>query len=154
MPLKNVLETVKATDFYCPGSILALDIDTRQPLARGFDKSGIAYFINSSAFEIAPEKSSISNLKSEISNNANALDTDVSSAADVSVIARYASENTLLSGYLLGDKLIAGKAALVEVKLGRGRVVLFGFRPQHRGQTWATLGFIFNAINSEQESKQ
>jgi hypothetical protein len=54
----------------------------------------------------------------------------------------------LRSGYLLGAERIAGRAALVEVTMGQGRVVLFGFRPQHRGQTWGTFPFIFNAIES------
>ncbi|MBA2646066.1 MAG: hypothetical protein H0U81_04625, partial [Pyrinomonadaceae bacterium] len=64
----------------------------------------------------------------------------------VRVIARYAEKHVLRSGWLLGEKYLAGKAALVEVKFGKGRVVLFGFRPQHRAQTWGTFPFIFNAI--------
>ena len=62
-------------------------------------------------------------------------------------VARYAGkEEVLRSGWLLGADKLAGRAALVEATLGRGRVVLFGFRPQHRGQTWGTFPFIFNAI--------
>jgi hypothetical protein len=79
-----------------------------------------AYFINSSAFEA----------------------TDSS----VRVIARYAKENVLRSGWLLGEDKLKGRVALAEVSLGKGRVVLFAFRPQHRGQAWGTLPFIWNAL--------
>jgi hypothetical protein len=32
------------------------------------------------------------------------------------------------------------------VKRGKGRVVMFAFRPQYRGQSVATFPFLFNAI--------
>src|SRR6185369_17700679 len=51
LPLRNVLENLKSSDFYCPGSILALEVDNREPLARGLGSETNAYFINSSAFE-------------------------------------------------------------------------------------------------------
>jgi len=120
LPLRNVLDGLKSSDFYCPGSILALEVETNQPLARGLGATADAYFINSSAFEA----------------------TDSS----VKVIARYARENVLRSGWLLGEEKLRGKIALAEVPLGKGRVVLFGFRPQHRGQTWGTFPFIWNAL--------
>jgi hypothetical protein len=122
-PLRNVLEGVRSSDFYCPGSILSLDVDTTQPLARGLPRKVDAYFINSSAFEVVDAQS-------------------------VRVIARYAQQGVLRSGWLLGEGRIAGKVALAEVPLGRGRVILFGFRPQHRGQTWGTFPFIFNSITT------
>lgn len=123
LPVRNVLENLKSSVFYCPGSILGLDVDTTHAIARGLQRDVNAYFINSAAFEVTDSQR-------------------------VHVIARYASENLLRSGWLLGEDKIKGKVALAEVELGRGRVILFGFRPQHRGQTWGTFPFIFNSIAS------
>ena len=66
------------------------------------------------------------------------------------VIARYPerAEDILLSGYLQGAGAIAGKAAAVEAPVGEGRVVMFGFRVQHRGQTYGTFRMLFNALLS------
>jgi hypothetical protein len=50
------------------------------------------------------------------------------------VLAKYADTGSpLLSGYLIGEKLLAGKAAALEVQLDAGRVILLGFRPGWRG---------------------
>jgi hypothetical protein len=125
-PLRNVLEDIKTSVFYCPGSILSLDVVTTHPLSAGLARKVDAYFINSSAFEVTDAQSS--------------------SSSSVRVVARYAGQGVLRSGWLLGEGRIAGKVALAEVPLGRGRVIVFGFRPQHRGQTWGTFPFIFNSI--------
>jgi hypothetical protein len=122
LPLKNVLDGLRSSDFYCPGSVLRLDVDTTNAIAHGMYKETDAYFINSSAFEITEGR-------------------------NVNVVARYANENLLRSGWLRGEDKLKNKIALAEFSMGKGRVVLFGFRPQHRGQTWGTLPFIWNAIN-------
>jgi hypothetical protein len=124
LPVRNVLEGLRPADFYCPGSVLRVEVETSNPLARGYGARADAYFVNSAAFE-------------------------VTDPARARVVARYAGKDEVLrSGWLLGADKLAGRAALVEATLGRGRVILFGFRPQHRGQTWGTFNFIFNAIES------
>ncbi len=128
LPVRNLLKGASNRDFYCPGSILRTQLLVDNPLTFGMDKESIAWFEQGPAFEIV---------------DANAA----------KAIARYPdNNNALLSGWVLGDKLLRGKAALVEVKLGKGRVILFGFRPQYRGQSLATLPLLFNAIlTSKQE---
>ena len=81
------------------------------------------YFTNSTAFDVAP-------------------------GAAVDVPLRYPTDSAsiLMSGYLFGGNAIAGKAAAVDITVGAGRVVMFGFRPQYRGQSWGTFKLLYNAI--------
>jgi hypothetical protein len=64
------------------------------------------------------------------------------------MVARYANNNVLASGWLDGEGAIAGKGAVAEVKSGQGRAILFAFRPQHRAQSHATFRLLFNAIHT------
>ncbi|MEJ7578791.1 MAG: M14 family metallopeptidase [Pyrinomonadaceae bacterium] len=125
LPVRDVTEGLKRTEFYVPGSILRTELDTSHPIAAGMPRESIAWAEDSPVFEIS----------------------DPTQAARVRVIARYpANADPLLSGWLLGGERLKGKAALVEVTMGKGRVVLFGFRPQYRGQSMATYPLLFNAI--------
>ncbi|HEV2859998.1 MAG TPA: M14 family metallopeptidase [Pyrinomonadaceae bacterium] len=123
LPVRNVLDGLKTSEFYCPGSVLRVELDTSHPLARGLSRATDTYFVNGAAF-------------------------DVTDPRRARVVARYAErrDDVLRSGWLLGSQHIAGRAAAVEAELGRGRVVLYGFRPQHRAQTWGTFPFVFNAL--------
>ena len=121
LPMKNVLNGLKRSEFYDPGSIVKLEVDTKNPLAKGLKEETPAYFTNSSAFEISDE-------------------------SKVKTVASYAAKDSLLSGWTLGEKYMNGKTALAEADYGKGKIVLFAFRPQHRGQSWGTFPFIFNAL--------
>ena len=126
LPVRDVTANLKRTEFYAPGSILRVLLDTSHPVARGMPEASIAWAEDSPAFEIK---------------------SDPAAAARVRVIARYPQDSDpLLSGWLLGGDRLKGKAALVEVRLGKGRIYLFGFRPQYRGQSLATYPLFLNAV--------
>jgi hypothetical protein len=61
-------------------------------------------------------------------------------------VAKYASSNLLASGWVSGEKAVLGKDILLDVRHGKGRVVLFGFRPQFRGQSHGTFKLLLNAV--------
>jgi hypothetical protein len=123
LPVRNVLEGVADDEFYAPGSIFRLELDPNEPLARGMPAQSIAWYESGPAF-------------------------DVLDSSAVHVVGRYPADagKVLLSGWVLHPERVAGRAALVDVKLGKGRVVLFGFRPQYRGQSIATYPLLFNSL--------
>jgi hypothetical protein len=123
LPVRNVLEAVPDEDFYAPGSIFRLELDTSNAVARGMPRETIGWFQGGPAFET--------------------LDSTVSR-----VIGRWPEDpaRILLSGWVLHPDRIAGKAAILEVKQGEGRVILFGIRPQYRGQSLATYPLLFNSL--------
>jgi zinc carboxypeptidase len=134
VPVKNVLKGVPPRDFYCPGSILKIKLEARDGLSRGVPRLGtggdeaIAWFETSPAFE--------------------------TTGGDARTVARFAgASELLLSGWLLGAEKIAGRGAIVEVKRGKGRVIMFAFRPQYRGQSVATLPFVLNAIQTSETGR-
>ena len=130
LPVKDVTKGLARKDFYIPGSILRSELDTTHPIAKGMPQQSIAWFENSPAFEIQTDPIALTN--------------------NFKVIARYPNDpkQILLSGWALGAEKIAGKAALVEFTIGKGKIVLFGFRPQYRGQSLATFPLLFNAISN------
>ncbi|HEU4833896.1 MAG TPA: M14 family zinc carboxypeptidase [Pyrinomonadaceae bacterium] len=129
LPLRNVVAGLPRTDFYVPGSILRIKLDATHPLAKGMPEETIAWAEDSPVFEVTNDPEA------------------TVPASNVHVIASYpVDKDPLLSGWLLGGDLIKGKAALVEVTMGKGRVILFGLRPQYRAQSWATYPLLFNAL--------
>ena len=127
LPLRDVAAGLPRTDYYVPGSILRIELDTSNPIAKGMPKESIAWAEDSPVFEV------------------NRVD-----GSNAHIIAWYPKDkDPLLSGWLLGGERIKGKAALVEVIMGKGRIILFGFRPQYRGQSLATYPLLFNAITAK-----
>jgi hypothetical protein len=118
LPARDVLAGLDPAAFYCPGSILEVTVDTSHPLAHGLPSELPIWFEGSPAFEVDPG----------------------------SVIARYERPDPLLSGWLLGKERLRGHAALAELPLGHGKVILFGFRPQYRAQSRVTYPALLNAL--------
>ena len=123
LPVRNVLEAVGDEDFYAPGSIFRLELDTSTAVAHGMPRETIGWFQGGPAFEV--------------------LDSNVTQ-----VVGRWPEDPTriLLSGWVLHPERIAGKAAILDVQQGSGHVILFGIRPQYRGQSIATYPLLFNSL--------
>ncbi|HJU72652.1 MAG TPA: M14 metallopeptidase family protein [Gemmatimonadaceae bacterium] len=109
---------------YAPGSILRVQVDPTNPIALGMQDTAAIYFTNSVTFKLRPD------------------------AQAVSVLWYPSAQEILLSGYLSGAEALSRNTALVDAHVGTrgGRVVMFGFRPQHRGQPWGTFKLLFNAL--------
>ncbi len=128
LPVRDVVANVSEKEFFVPGSILRIELDTTNLIAQQMPHESIAWVEDSPVFELTGTAG-------------------VPPAMNARVIARYpTNKNPLLSGWLLGEKRIRGKAALVEVEMGKGRIILFGFRPQYRGQSLATYPLLFSAL--------
>jgi hypothetical protein len=118
----NAVRGLESTEFYIPGSILRVDLQSGNQLADGVPSQSIAWYWRSSrAFNVDDER--------------------------VSVVANYGGGDPLLSGWVLGHEQVAGKPALLEATIGSGSVVMFGYPPNYRGQTIATWPLLFNALD-------
>ena len=123
LPVRNVVAGLPSKEFWSPGSTLRVRFDTRNPLAFGMPREGYALFLaGSQAYEVT------------------------TSTPNVEIVATFVDRELLQSGWLLGEAVIAKKAAALTVAHGDGRVVLIGFRPQHRDQTHGTFKLVFNAL--------
>jgi len=156
LPVRDVVDGLPRTDFYVPGSILRIELDTNDPIAKGMPKESIAWAENSPVFEVIGSSSPLpmgDGTEGRGPYGAQTLTPTLSQREReqaVKVIAWYPQDkDPLLSGWLLGGDRIKGKAALVQVDMGKGRIILFGFRPQYRGQSLATYPLFFNAIASK-----
>ena len=127
----NLVAGTRSHEFYVPGSILRLEVDTSHPLAWGVPAEVSAFFAHGMAFGPAGPF---------------ARHESPAWGGESRVVASYASERLLQSGWELGGDRLRGRAALLEVRVGAGRVMLVGFRPQHRAQPHATFKFLFNAL--------
>ena len=131
-PVTDVTRGLPPGEFFCPGSVIKLELDP-DPLTYGVPRETAGFCAFSGAFELSP-----------------AAPTAAAGAAvpTARIIGRYAKSGVLLSGWLEGEGVIAGKGAMVEVTAGLGRAILFAFRPQHRAQSHATFRLFFNALHT------
>jgi hypothetical protein len=132
LPLRNVVADRKPVEFWCPGSTLNVNVDATHPLAYGMPGQAlVAFLAGSQAYEILPTERN----------------------EEIETVVTFADRNILESGWLLGEPVIAKKAAMVSVRHGSGRIVLIGFRPQHRAQTHGTFKLMFNALLGGAEAR-
>jgi hypothetical protein len=121
LPVKNVVDGVARKDFFASGSILEVITDPAHPLMAGMPERAKVFVDDSPVFT-------------------------TTEGFEGAALAKYApSGSPRLSGYLLGEKYLHDNAAALDVKHGRGHVVLIGFRPQWRGQPFGTFRVLLNA---------
>lgn len=138
LPVQDLTTGASTNDFFIPGSLIRINVDVNNPLAYGMQPETAASFQRSRSFrKIIPQR------KGEGGNENTAL----APAPDVVEVVRYAGKDLLMSGWAKGqDRYLKDKSAMLNVGYGKGRVILFGFRPQFRGQTHGTYKLLFNSI--------
>lgn len=114
--------------WWCPGSLIRVTVDTAHPLAFGMPSETIVFSTGGQAWDIR--------LLPEFNQG----------DREIRAVAHYAKSSLLASGWVSGERHVLGKPILVHARWGQGQVVLFGFRPQFRGQTFGTFKFLLNAI--------
>jgi hypothetical protein len=125
LPVRNIVSGLPSKTFWSPGSTLKVKFVNTNPLVYGMPSEGLALFMaGGQVYEVVGQDRS----------------------QDVEILSTYIERDLLQSGWLLGEQVIAKKAAAVSVKHGAGKVVLIGFRPQHRDQTHGTFKLVFNAL--------
>ena len=115
----NALDGVPPVEFYCPGSILEVAVDTTNPIAFGSTPTVPIFFETGPTFKVSGNARSV---------------------------AHYANDHPLLSGWILGGKYLDGTSAIAEVPEGKGRIIAFGFIPMYRGLSEVTYKFLLNAM--------
>ena len=121
LPVKNATEGLRPEEFFLRGSIVEVATNASHPVMAGMPEKAAIFVDGSPVFE--------------------PLD-----GFQGTVLATYQeSGSPLLSGYLIGEKYLQGKAAALDVQMDKGHVVLLGFRPQWRGQPFGTFRVVFNS---------
>ncbi len=120
LPVEDVVKSLPDEDFYIPGSFLRSVLDLRRPITWGMDREASILFLRSPVFDIKGE--------------------------GVFSVSKYPGEEILLSGWVLGENYLAYRSNLIEAEVGKGKVYLYGMRPQFRAQARGTYKLVFNAI--------
>jgi hypothetical protein len=115
----NALDTVDRNAFFIPGSILQVSVDPTNPIAFGSTPTVPIFYENGPTFRVN---------------------------GDAHSVAYFATDKPLLSGWILGGQFLKGTSVIAEEPEGKGKIILFGFRPQYRAQSEVTYKFLFNAL--------
>lgn len=110
-------------EYYVPGSLLAVAVETEHEIARGASR----------------------NLAAMMYRTATILEV-TDAEADIDVVARFDEQGTLLSGWAIGTEHLRGKAGVVAARVGKGRVLLYGIDATYRGQPLGTAKLFFQGI--------
>jgi hypothetical protein len=136
LPIRNSVASLRSNEFYIPGTILRVTVNTANPVAWGMPAEAAAFFTHSPVFEIGRERRRFGDNR----------ENEPPKPPGVTVVASYPAKDVLMSGWVMGERYLHNKAAVIEVSVEKGRVVLLGFRTQHRAQPHGTFKLLFNSI--------
>jgi hypothetical protein len=124
LPIRSLEEDLKKKEFFCPGSLLRVQVTPHHPVTYGmepeigvFSQGGPVFQTSQPIFDM-----------------------------DRRVLGKYPEKQILLSGYCEKEEAIGNKTAMVWIRKGKGQLVLFGFGPQFRSSTPGTYKLLFNAL--------
>ncbi|MEP6962266.1 MAG: peptidase, partial [Acidobacteriota bacterium] len=106
-------------DFYVPGSLLRVKLDTSNPITQGMSPDTVVFFDNSPVFK---------------------------TPATAKSVATYEGAESLASGWAWGQKYLDGGTAVAEATVGEGKVFLFGPEIAFRAQPHGTFKLLFNSL--------
>jgi hypothetical protein len=110
--------------FYVPSSVLRVRIDPSNPLAWGLGDAVDVMFSASPTFRL----------------------TDGAAAKGLRRVGWYDGKSPLRSGWAWGQERLDGCNAIIDARLGAGRLALFGPQVLFRGQPHGTFKLVFNGI--------
>ena len=124
VPVRDLKRGLSRDQHFAPGTILKIEVDTAIRSATAWRAETFGFYNNSPFFSLVEGFAS----------------------QRTTVVARYPNDDVVASGWLRGEDLMTGRAAVVSIEMNPGRIVIFGLRPQHRAQTHATFPMLFNAL--------
>ena len=126
IPVRNALAKATQSEFSVPGSLVRVHVRADHPVTAGMPEQTAIFIDHPMAFETTAPGNEMQRW----------------------VLMSYPEDprDILLSGWISGEDRLTRKAAAVAMTFGKGRIVLFGFHPQQRGQTAATFPMVFNAL--------
>ncbi len=117
--IENGLDSIDRHKFYIPGSILQVSVDPTNPIAFGSTPTVPIFYENGPIFHVN---------------------------SDAQSVASFTTDAPLLSGWVQGSNFLKGNSVIAQQNIGKGHIILFGFRPQYRAISEVTYKFLFNAL--------
>ncbi len=104
--------------FSSPGSILVVDVNQNSPISRGYEVKALVFYDEQPVFKLKEGTS-------------------------ILTLPYY---DAVISGITFNEDIAEGKSLLCEVKRGKGKILLYGFKVVNRAQSVGTFNFLLNAL--------
>jgi len=124
LPVNDIGNQLSSQGLYIPGSLLRINLSQNHPLTWGMPAQIGVFHRGTPVFRTSIPYFDM----------------------DRRVIATFAEDRILMSGYAEKENLLKKEAALVWVQKGKGQIILSSFNPQFRSSTAVTYKLLFNAL--------